>query len=100
MSLDQVTNAIHARLTDFTGLGARVMFDFGDDGTICIDAKSTPPVVCAADDDMDCRIRLSIADMGKLMAGNLNPTLAYTLGKLRVDGSLGIAMKLAARLDD
>ena len=75
MSLDQVTNAIHARLPDFNGLGARVMFDFGDDGTICIDAKATPPVVCAADGDMDCRIRLSIADMGKLMAGNLNPAL-------------------------
>lgn len=100
MSLDQVTDAINARLTDFTGLGARVMFDFGDDGRVCIDAKATPPIICAGDEEMDCRIRLSIADMGKLMTGNLNPTLAYTLGKLKVDGSLGIAMKLAARLDD
>ncbi len=100
MSLDQVTDAISARLGDLTGLGARVMFDFGDDGHVCVDATATPPVICPDNSEVDCRIRLSIADMGKLMTGNLNPTLAYTLGKLKVDGSLGIAMKLAARLDD
>ena len=51
-------------------------------------------------DDPTCTIRLSIADMQKLITGGLNPTLAYTLGKLKVDGSLGYAMKLASVLDD
>jgi len=34
------------------------------------------------------------------MAGALNPMLAYTLGKLKVDGSMGVAMKVAALLEE
>ncbi len=101
MSLDRVTAALQSRMGDLTGLGARYNFDFGDDGILALDATQTPPVISTnADEDATCTIRLSIGDMEKLIAGNLNPTLAYTLGKLKVDGSLGYAMKLAARLDD
>ena len=38
--------------------------------------------------------------MEKLMAGTLNPTLAYSLGKLKVDGSLGVALKLASMMEE
>jgi putative sterol carrier protein len=41
-----------------------------------------------------------MADLEKLTAGELNPMLAYTLGRLKVEGSMGIAMKVAALLED
>ena len=36
----------------------------------------------------------------KLIAGRLSPMLAFTLGKLKVEGSKGVAMKLASLLDE
>jgi putative sterol carrier protein len=47
-----------------------------------------------------CTIRVSAENMEKLMAGALNPMLAYTLGKLKIDGSMGVAMKVAALLEE
>jgi putative sterol carrier protein len=37
--------------------------------------------------------------MSKLIAGELNPMVAFTLGKLKVFGSKGIALKLSSLLD-
>ena len=100
MSLEQITNSVKARAFDLAGLNARVKFDLGDSGILMVDATSTPPAVSNEPEEADCTIRLSAADMEKLVAGTLNPTLAYTLGKLKISGSMGIAMKLAALLDE
>jgi len=43
---------------------------------------------------------MSAANMLKMLNGQLSPMMAFTLGKLKVDGSMGIAMKLAGLLDD
>jgi len=100
MSAESITQDLQNRLNDFTGLNARVRFDMGDDGTIAVDAKNGAPSI--ADDSMeaDCTIRVSAENMEKLMAGALNPMLAYTLGKLKIDGSMGVAMKVAALLEE
>lgn len=100
MSSESITQDLQNRLSDFAGLNACVRFDMGADGTIAVDAKNGAP--CIADDSMeaDCTIRVSVENMEKLMAGTLNPMLAYTLGKLKIDGSMGIAMKVAARLEE
>jgi putative sterol carrier protein len=37
--------------------------------------------------------------MQQLIDGRLSPTLAYTLGQIKIDGSLGVAMKLASMLE-
>jgi len=39
-------------------------------------------------------------NMLKLLDGQLNPTIAYTLGKLKVQGSMGLALKLSSLLED
>ena len=43
---------------------------------------------------------LSDQDLQKLMAGNLDPTLAYMTGKLKVEGSMGVALKLTSMFSD
>ena len=37
--------------------------------------------------------------MGRLLDGQLDPTWAFTTGKLKVEGSMGLAMKLAGLLE-
>ncbi|MHA1599633.1 MAG: SCP2 sterol-binding domain-containing protein [Alphaproteobacteria bacterium] len=100
MSIETITQDLQNRLSEFAGLNARIRFDMGTDGAIAIDAKDGTPGM--ADDDMeaDCTIRISAENMEKLMTGALNPMLAYTLGKLKIDGSMGVAMKVAALLEE
>ncbi len=100
MSLESIVQRLETRLTDFTGLGARIVFDLGEDGAIAIDGTASPPVLSREDIEADCRFRISTEDLGKLMDGSLNPMLAYTMGKLKIDGSMGVAMKIGALLED
>ena len=103
MSPDHVSQRLRQRATDFAGLDARVRFAFDDGGAVLIDATSTPPAVAEDDGGMaeaDCTIRLSRETLEQLLDGALGPTWAYTTGQLKVEGSLGVAMKLASRLED
>ena len=100
MSVESVKQAFRDRALEFAGLNATVKFDMGDDGCIVVDARQTPPTVADEDADADVTIRMSADNLEKLAAGALNPTLAYAMGKLKIDGSMGLAMKVAALLDD
>lgn len=99
--MSEARDLLAARLSDFTGLDALLRFDLGDDGMIDIDAAATPPVLLDdTDGDPGCTVRLTAENLRKLMDGSLNPMFAYTMGKLKIEGSLGLAMKLASRLED
>ena len=100
MSLDAVTRQLEARLHEFTGFNYSVLFDLGEDGVIAIDGRANPPTMSHDADEADCTIRLSAGDLEKLIDGALNPMMAYTLGKLKIDGSMGVAMKVASLLEE
>ncbi len=94
MSLETVTNTIKERVGDDAGLGATLKFDCGDDGVVYIDGKSTPNTVSNDNKDADCTIGVAIADLEAMMGGDLAPTTAFMSGKLKVEGDMGVAMKL------
>ena len=99
MTRDRLAERIAARLPDFTGLDARVVFDLGEEGRISVDATLAPPQIDETIEQPDCTIKVAPADLDKLIDGALNPMLAFTLGKLKIEGSMGSAMKIAGRLD-
>lgn len=47
-----------------------------------------------------CTIRLSEADMVKLLNHELNTTIAYMMGQIKVEGKLGAALKLLEALGE
>jgi putative sterol carrier protein len=100
MTLDQVEAKMKTRLPQFRGFGHRAAFDFGKDGVLVLDATKTPATLARGDAPADCTIRISLADLEKMVGGQLNPTLAFATGRLKVSGSMGLALKLAALLDD
>lgn len=100
MSLESTVGDFRARALEFATLKARIKFDLGDDGCLMVDATQSPPTVEQEPGDADCTIKLTLANLEKLAAGALSPTLAYAMGKLKIDGSMGLAMKVAALLDE
>ena len=101
MAMDDLVAAINAQADKLKELNHTVLFDLGDDGKILVDAtggcvKVTPN---PESDDAETTLALSAANMEKLIDGDLNPMVAFTMGRLKVFGSKGIALKLSSLLD-
>ena len=99
MSLEIATDQIRAQLPQLAALGYKVKFALDGEGVILVDATQTPATLSNDDGEADCTIRLSEDRLAQLIDGRLSPTLAYTLGQIKVEGSLGVAMKLASLLE-
>jgi putative sterol carrier protein len=94
MSLESTTSTIKQKVGDDCGLGAKLKFDLGDDGTILIDAAEIPNKVSNDDVDADCTVKMSLGDLDAMLAGDLDPMAAFSLGKLQLEGDMSVAMKL------
>ncbi|HEX7007310.1 MAG TPA: SCP2 sterol-binding domain-containing protein [Alphaproteobacteria bacterium] len=97
MNLQEATEAVKAKVGTDSGLGATVKFEL-EDGVIYVDAKTVPNVVSNEDKDADCTIRVTLENFSKMLQGDLDSTLAYMTGRLKVEGNMGVAMKLSSVL--
>ncbi len=95
MSLEEITTGMRERVGENAGLEATVKFDFGDDGLVYLDGKTIPNVVSNDDAEADCTISISMDDFVSMSRGELDPTTAFMMGKLKVDGDMTIALKLS-----
>lgn len=95
MSLEEITQGMVQRVKP-GALDATVKFDFGDDGKIFIDGNAG--TVNNDDADADCTITMKMKDFVALAGGDLDPTTAFMMGKLKVKGNMGVAMKLQSIL--
>ncbi len=100
MSIEELTEEIRKRAGASPKLGYRLKFTLAEGGTILWDGTAVPPAIDNSDGDADTTIRVTSENLHKLMTGGLDPTLAYMTGKLKVEGSLGVAMKLVSMLGD
>ena len=98
-TLQALTEAIAKRAAQNPRLGYKVKFQL-DDGVIVWDGTVTPPVVGNENGPVDTTMKITSANLEKMLAGSLDPTMAYMTGKLKVEGSLGVAMKLSGMLGD
>ncbi len=94
MSLEQLTDGLRERVGEDCGLGASVKWDFGDGTYLLLDASQVPNVISNDDGDADCTLKISIENFTAMIAGELDGTSAFMTGKLKIEGDMGIAMKL------
>ena len=101
MSLEDLVGEMTAQADKLKELNHSVLFDLGDDGKILLDASGGEVNVTPnpENEDAETTLVLSSDNLVKLMNGDLNPMVAFTLGKLKVFGSKGIALKLSSLLD-
>jgi putative sterol carrier protein len=98
MSLARLTDELRRRAAENPPLGHKIKFDLGEEGIIHWDGTGEAAAVSNADADADTVIRLSAEDFEQLMKGTLDPTVAFMLGKLKIEGKMGVAMKLSTLL--
>jgi putative sterol carrier protein len=95
MSLQAVTAGLKEKVGEDCGLGSVLKFDFGDDGILVLDATQVPNVISNDDVEAQCTMVLSLENFMEMADGKLNGTTAFMTGKLKIQGDMGIAMKLA-----
>lgn len=99
MTLDEIVAKIRQKATYATGFHDRVLFDFGDDGCVHIDATQTPPDITTENKEADVTLSTSIETFSKILNGESDPNIAFMMGKLKIRGSMGLALKLNAFLE-
>ena len=89
--IDKAVERLNAKVQGFDGLAK---FVIPGEGAIMMDATGAR----AADEEADVTMTASAEVFQAILEGDMNPTMAFMTGKLKIDGSMGLAMKLAAVL--
>jgi putative sterol carrier protein len=100
MEIAELTEELRKQAGRNVRLGYKVKFVLGE-GLIFWDGTGDSPDVGNDDKgDADTTITITAENLEKLMQGNLDPTLAYMTGKLKVEGKMGVALKLTSMFAD
>ncbi len=100
VDLSSLLETLNERTEALSTLGHRVRFDLTDTGTsILLDATGPQLDISEGSGEAEAVLKLSSDTLDKLMTGRIGPMLAYSTGRLKVEGSQGVALKLAGLLD-
>ncbi len=100
MTFETVKSLLEEKFAHAPSIGAKLKIDFGDDGILFVDATQSPAVISEEDGDADTTFICSLDVLSGIVNGTQDPTMAFMMGKLKVQGSMGYAMKLNSVLGD
>ena len=93
MTLQEITAKMKEGASKKTAFGNSVKFST-DQGVVYIDGNQTPPTVSNDDKAADCTLKMDFSDFSDLIGGKLDGMTAFMTGKLKIEGDMGVAMKL------
>lgn len=92
---DIIEKAVEALSAKFAGgFSSTAKFVVEGEGSIVIDGEG----VRAGDDDAEVTLTADAETFRGILEGDVNPTMAFMTGKLKIDGSMGLAMQLGSKL--
>jgi putative sterol carrier protein len=97
MTLQEITTKMKEGASKKSAFGNSVKFAT-DQGVVHIDGNQNPPAVSNDDKAADCTIKMEFADFDDLINGKLDGMTAFMTGKLKIEGDMGVAMKLQSIL--
>ncbi|NNE80485.1 MAG: SCP2 sterol-binding domain-containing protein [Silicimonas sp.] len=92
-TIDQAVSALNAKM-DGDGFDGTAKFVIEGEGSIMLDGDGAR----AGDEEADVTMTADTETFAEILDGSLNPTSAFMTGKLKVDGDMGAAMRLAPML--
>ena len=97
MTLQEITAKMKEGAAKKSPFGNTVKFST-DQGVVYIDGNASPPAVSNDDKGADCTIKMDFGDFADLIGGKLDGMTAFMTGKLKIEGDMGVAMKLQSIL--
>jgi len=91
--LDGAVKTLNEKL-DGGGIDGSVKFVIEDEGAVRIDESGAS----VDDSEADCTMTASAETFQGILNGEIDPTGAFMAGRLKVDGDMGLAMKLGSLL--
>ncbi|MEM1106189.1 MAG: SCP2 sterol-binding domain-containing protein [Pseudomonadota bacterium] len=92
MTLEELTSKANEAVSSGGDFTKKVKFDFGDAGKLFIDGAGGS--ASNEDADADATIKVDWDDFKKISAGDMDATMAFMQGKLKVEGDMSVAMQL------
>lgn len=92
-TINQAITALNAKLAD-SGYDGSAKFVIEDEGTIMMDGNGARE----GDEDADVTMKANADTFRAILDGDLNPTTAFMTGRLKIEGDMGAAMRLAPAL--
>ena len=97
MTLQEITAKMKEGASKKSAFGNSVKVTT-DQGVVHIDGNQSPPAVSNDDKAADCTITMDFGDFADLIGGKLDGMTAFMTGKLKIEGDMGVAMKLQSIL--
>jgi len=91
--LDTAVSALNDKI-DGQSFDGSVKFELNGVGAVRIDENG----VSVGDGEADCTLSADADVFQAIIEGDTNPTAAFMTGKLKIDGDMGMALKLGSLL--
>lgn len=91
--IDHAVTALNEKLSD-GGFDGTAKFMIEGEGAIMLDSDGAR----AGDEEADVTMTADAETFRDILDGALNPTTAFMTGRLKIDGDMGAAMRLAPAL--
>lgn len=89
----EIMEQLSAQAAKASPIGATIKFVL-DGNPIFVDGTGDSNKITAEDKEADCTITTSVETLMKIKSGDVNPMMAAMTGKIKIDGNMGLAMKL------
>lgn len=100
LSLSDLAARIREKASRPGMLRAKACFDFGSEGRISVDSTIDPPRIDHEPIEADVTLLCTLDVFSGILEGKTDPAFAFLTGKLKVQGAMGLALKLNAFLED
>lgn len=90
--IDEAVTMLNAKLDG--GFDGTAKFVIEDEGSILLDDEGAR----AGDDEAEVTMTADAGTFRDILEGELDPTAAFASGRLKVDGDIGVAMRLVPAL--